>query len=105
MFCGLPTSIVDNPDFRRFISNLDPKFQVPCRQTVSTVILPELSKAMKEKMQQFLDACTDVALTADIWTDRRMHAFLGVTVHVFVAVSHLLAFQAFHGSHTGQKIA
>jgi len=106
--CGLPASIVDSPHFRSFVHDLDPKFAVPCRQTVSGSILPELLKTMKGKMVQFLEACSNVALTADIWTDRRAHAFLGVTVHAFrdgAAVSHLLAFQSFHGSHTGQKIA
>jgi len=36
------------------------------------------------------------------------HAFLGVTIYAFRCgepVFRLLAFQAFHGSHTGQKIA
>ena len=75
---------------------------------MSGTILPELLKSMKEKLVDFVSACSDVALTADIWTDRRAHAFLGVTVHAFRCdepVSRLLAFQAFHGSHTGQKIA
>jgi len=38
---------------------------------------------MEEKLVDFVSACSDVALTADIWTDRRAHAFLGVTVHAF----------------------
>jgi hypothetical protein len=49
-----------------------------------------------------------VCLTTDVWTDRRQHAYLGVTVHMFLSgksVSHLLAFQHFDGSHTGQRIA
>ena len=49
-----------------------------------------------------------MALTADVWTDRHMHAFLGVTVHTFLdgmLESHLLVFKALSGSHTGQKIA
>jgi len=47
-------------------------------------------------------------LTADIWTDRRMHAFLAVTAHAFGngnASSLLLAFRSFQGSRTGQSIA
>jgi hypothetical protein len=106
--CGLPISIVDSKDFRQFVSDLDPKFSVPCRQTVSQSILPQIWKTQQEKLQGVLNSCTYVALTADIWTDRRAHAFLGVTVHALrhgVPVSHMLAFQAFHGTHTGQKIA
>lgn len=106
--CGLPLSIVDNPHFRAFVSDLDPKYVVPCRQTVSSGILPSILKAMKDKLLGYLDTCKHVALTADIWTDCRAHAFLGVTVHSFKAgavASHLLAFQSFHGSHMGQRIA
>ena len=104
--CGLPVSIVDSPYFRAFVRDLDPKYAVPCRQAVSSVILPDLLKAKKEKLQRFLNACTDVALTTNIWMDRRAHAFFGMTVHGFQAgadVTHLLAFKAFHGLHMGQR--
>jgi len=47
--CGLPVSVVDNPDFRQFLADVDAKFSVPCRQTVSYSILrpeccPEILK-------------------------------------------------------------
>ena len=106
--CGLPVSIVDSHDFRQFISDLDPKFVFPCRQTITNTILPTMRRTQQEKLHSFLQSCEHVALTADIWTDRRAHAFLGITVHSFQAgdaASHLLAFQSLHGSHTGQKIA
>ena len=72
---------------------------------MSRTILPELLKSMKEKLVDFVSACSDVALTADIWTDRRVHAFLGVTVHAFRCDEPVSRLLAFHGSHTGQKIA
>jgi len=106
--CGLPVSIVDHPNLRRFFHDVDPKFVVPCRQTVSNTILPTLQKNAQQKLERVLESSEHVALTTDIWTDRRAHAFLGVTVHAFQtgqAISRLLAFQSFHGSHTGQKIA
>jgi hypothetical protein len=106
--CGLPVSIVDNNYFRAFLTDLDPKFAVPCRQTVSSSILPALLKARQEKLQALLESCEYLSLTADIWSDRRSHSFLGITVHAFVkghVVSQLLSFKSFHGSHTGQKIA
>jgi hypothetical protein len=106
--CGLPVSIVDNNYFRAFLADLDPKFAVPCHQTVSSSILPALLKARQEKLQALLDSCEYLSLTADIWSDRRSHSFLGITVHAFVkghVVSQLLSFKSFHGSHTGQKIA
>jgi len=108
--CGLPLSIVDHPQFRSFLSLLDPKYTPPCRQTVSYSLLPQLCQTYQDKVQSVLDSASDLSLTADIWIDRRMHAFLGVTVHAFNTdtgkpVSCLLAFQAFKGSHAGVKIA
>ena len=106
--CGLPLAIIYNPHFQKFINELEPKFSPPCRQTVSYSILPQMLQAKQKKLQDFLDSCTYMALTVDIWTDRRAHAFLGITIHAFDKgnpVSHLLVFKAFQGSHTGQRIA
>ena len=49
-----------------------------------------------------------VALTVDIWSDRRQHSYLGVTAHSFVdcvSRSALLTFSDFKGRHTGSHIA
>ncbi len=62
----------------------------------------------KKELQKCLAAAGNVALTTDVWTDRRQHAFLGVMVHTFdngKPASNLLAFPAFRGSHAGQRIA
>ena len=106
--CGMPISVVDNPHFRSFLKKMDPKFTPPCRQTVTNSLLPRLKLSKQLKLQEILDSSSDVSLTADIWTDRRMHAFLGVTIHTFnrgTPVSYLLSFQSFKGSHTGVAIA
>ena len=44
--CALPISIVDHPNFRKFLSDSDPKYVPPSRQTVTYSILP---KYLKEK--------------------------------------------------------
>lgn len=106
--CGLPISIVDNPHFRRFLSDLDSKFAPPCRQTVTNSFLPQYLQEKKMKLEVSLKECSDVALTTDAWSDRRAHGFLGVTVHKFVhgkSFSELLAFRSLPGSHTGQRVA
>lgn len=106
--CALPVAIVDNQHFRQFLTDIDPKFSPPCRQTVTSSFLPQYLKEKKAKLEDLLKQCSDVALTTDAWTDRRAHAFLGVTVHKFVSgknSSHLLAFRTLPGSHTGQRIA
>lgn len=106
--CALPVSLVDNPHFKKFLHDMDPKFTPPCRQTITYSYLPQFLKEKKAKLEDFLKRSTDVALTTDVWTDRRSHAFLGVTVHTFldgVSSSQLLAFRSFPGVHSGQRIA
>ena len=106
--CALPISVVDHPAFRAFLSDMDPKFAPPARQTVTNSILPQLLISEQSKVSAVLNRSSDISLTLDIWTDRRMHSFLGVTAHLLIAGvpdSRLIAFRSFSGSHTGQHIA
>jgi len=81
--CGLSVTIVDDINFRAFVTDIDPSISVPCRQTVTQTILPQQLSIVREKLQKVLDNTLDVSLTSDIWTDRRAHAFLAVTVRTF----------------------
>ena len=62
-------------------------------------------------MKQFQN-CQTVSITVDIWSDRKMRSFLGVTAHVVVQEkeAHLLKFftlacEQFVGRHLGENIA
>lgn len=106
--CNLPVSIVDNEHFRKFLSDIDCKDSPPCRQTVTNSNIPQAASEKKTSLHMYLESVNHVTLTADVWTDRRQHSFLGVTVHTFInkhPASYLLAFRHFDGSHTGQRIA
>jgi len=107
---GLPMSFVDSDGFRSFMSDVDPKFVPPCRQTVTYTYLPQLLSAKRVQMSEILATTDNVALTIDIWSDRRQHSYLGVTAHMFDVAkgaphSMLLKFQAFRGAHSGENIA
>ena len=78
--CGLPVSLVDNVHFRSFLADLDPCFLPPCRQTVTYSIIPQLLAAKQKEVADLLQSVADAALTVDIWTDRRAHSFIGITV-------------------------
>jgi hypothetical protein len=106
--CGLPLSLVDNQTFRRFLKDIDARYTPPCRQTLSYTLIPRAVDVCKQKLQSELQKCSSVALTTDVWTDRRMHSYLGITVHSYVgcvSASHLLAFKTLRGTHSGQRIA
>lgn len=106
--CCLPISIADNVSFCSFLSDLDPKYTPPCRQTITYSILPQMLTTKKKHVKELVERCTDVSLTTDIWTDRRSHAFLAITAHAFTdgkPQRALLSFKAFAGSHTGERIS
>jgi len=106
--CGLPFSIVEKPEFKAFIHDLNSKFVVPSRQFLTYKILPQVVEKKVAAVHALLDAAQSVALTLDIWTDRASHAFLAITAHTFMqctAETCLVTFSAFGGSHTGVRIA
>ena len=81
--------------------------------TPSTITLKIESRVaeIKEKIKVSLAGADHVSVTVDIWSDRRMRGFLGVTGHVLATSegvqlnSYLLACNRFKGSHTGKRIA
>lgn len=101
--CNLPVSLVDHPKFNRCFNDFDSKFSMPCRQTVSPSMIPGYLDTRKKLLMEHLKHAKHVALTADVWTDRRSHAF-----HTLVdgkPKTQLLAFHSFGGLHTGSRIA
>jgi len=102
---GVPVSFVESDDFRNFLADIDPKFVAPCCQTVTYSLLPQLLKDKQVQMAGVLKSVDYVALTIDVWTDRRQHSFHGITAHIFTSPkghpqSMLLKFQLFRGIHT-----
>lgn len=106
--CDLPVSLVENEKFRKFMADVDCHYVTPCRKTVTDSCLPTLLQLKKDAVKAILDSATDVAVTVDIWSDRRQHSFLGVTAHTHnngTVKTQLIHFKSFSGSHTGARIA
>ena len=84
------------------------------RSTVTNVSLNQCIEKVKNKIKDIITDKDSISLTADIWSDRIMRSFLGVTAHMCVLEpksgaeelrSFLLSCQRFSGSHTGTRIA
>lgn len=84
------------------------------RSTFTSRILPQRKAEAEEKIINLLAQHESIAITADIWSDRTMRSFLGVTAHILGKnpktgscgmLSLLLTCQRFHGKHTGERIA
>ena len=108
--CSMPLSITENEHFRHFLSVADSKYLPVCRRTITLKIESRVAE-IKEKIKVSLAGADHVSVTVDIWSDRRMRGFLGVTGHVLATSegvqlnSYLLACNRFKGSHTGERIA
>ena len=74
-------SIVDNPHFIRFVRHMDPRITIPCRNTITHTLLPEIYNEAVNKLKQELNPIRWVALTTDGWTCRNNRHYITVTVH------------------------
>jgi hypothetical protein len=83
--CCLPMSVVENQNFRHFLSVIDKHYTPICRATV-TKLLKEKAEEKESQLKTALGKAISVNLTVDIWSDRQMRGFMGVTAH-FVQVT------------------
>ncbi|KAK0151144.1 putative AC transposase [Merluccius polli] len=104
-------SLIEKPSFRHFLSVVEEKYSPVSRCTV-TRRLSELAADKEAKIKLKLQTTDTVSVTVDIWTDRTMRGFLGITAH-FMELdksnprlqSVLLSCERFTGSHTGERIS
>lgn len=105
---GLPLSIVDNESFKKFMNDVDPKYKPINRRDLTRSFLPVLHKKCTAKLQEICSQSSYVSLTLDLWTDRRMRCYCGITLHTIIDdeyKSFLLSFETLEGRHTGDRLA
>ena len=77
-------SIVDSEEFKQLMEEKDAHFTLPCRQYLSKVPIPnkyeQLHKKINKMLQEAASVC-DVCVTVDIWTNRQMRSYMGITAH------------------------
>lgn len=110
--CSLPLSIAENPNFRRFLNVLDSKYTPVSRTSLTEKRIPHLVTKVKGDIIKALEVQSNVAITTDLWSDRRLRSYLGVTAHVackdkdsYSLKSFLLDCRRFTGKHCGERIA
>ena len=77
-----PTFVVEDAGFKKLVSVLDHRYQIPCRRTITREILPKKYESTKAKIQEDMNTATSVALTTDIWTSCQTKSYFCVTAHV-----------------------
>lgn len=76
---GLPLSLVERPEFIKFMSTVDPKFTNTSRRTLTRNTIPCLYSKMNDELKKFCATAKYISLTLDIWTDRRTRSFFSIT--------------------------
>ncbi|KAK0146146.1 hypothetical protein N1851_014558 [Merluccius polli] len=91
---------------------MDCKYTIVSRTSLTEKQIPYLVNKVKDDIIKALEAQASVALTTDLWSDRRIRSFLGVTAHIacedkdsYSLKSFLLDCRCFTGKHCGEQIA
>ncbi len=103
----LALSLVESLAFKMFVHTLDPRYTLPSRKHLSTKLLTEKQKAIQCRLIELLGSVECVSVTLDMWSNRQMKGYIGITCHFIKRWSMqtvLLSCQRFHGKHTAENI-
>ena len=104
----LPLSLIRSCFFKRFASILDSRYVVPSRKYLSTKLLTEKQQIIENRMKELLEKVDSVSITVDLWSNRLMKGFLGITCHFIFdwsLRSLILGCNRFRGEHNAENIA
>jgi hypothetical protein len=103
-----PISVVEGNGFKRLVEKLDPRYQLPCRRTLSKNIIPSLAEEEKGRIADDLKFADTIALTTDTWTSLTSTSFMSVTAHFLndeeILSSKMLDCSSFHERHTSENL-
>jgi hypothetical protein len=104
---SVPYSLVENPEFRELFLELEPRYVVPGRNTITKEMLNVIA-IMKTNIQEAIFLAKTIHLCCIIWSKKGMtESFLGVVAHFFAKNERhkaTLAVRNIFGSHTGNNI-
>ena len=101
-------SVVESEPFKDLIGLCEPRYQVPSRKHFTSKLLYEKSVEVKNDLTHQLKMAQDVCVTIDLWSNRQMKSFIGITGHYILdwtLKSVMLACKRFKGKHTADNIA
>lgn len=99
-------SSVEKRGFTKLMKLLAPRYPIPSRKTVTSLMEKKyayLSNLVKEDLLKV----RNVSITTDIWTDKHMRSYLGITVHYHInslQKNIILGIQELQEKHTSKNI-
>lgn len=101
--------LIESPELKEFIKELNPAYQIPTRKTLSNALLTNLYMQTKEKVKSELSQADYVCITTDAWTSAPNDNYIAVTVHFFNQQAELKSFLLecipFPDRHTAENLA
>lgn len=105
----LPFSLVENEQFKKFVSLLNPSYVVPSRKTMSNSILDQVYIRLKDCVKNELKTATAISVTTDGWTSVSNDSYIALTVHFINEKNELRSFLLecvkFNERHTAEHLA
>jgi len=74
-----PFSVVDDKEFRKLLKMLNPRYEIPCRQTISKNLIPKLYNLTLENLKKKVENAKAVSLTTGGWTCVNNKNYVAVT--------------------------
>ncbi|GBC30316.2 zinc finger BED domain-containing protein RICESLEEPER 2-like [Rhizophagus irregularis DAOM 181602=DAOM 197198] len=103
-----PFRVVDNLHFKKFITSLNPRFQIFSRQTLRKKIGEKYGQYKKDIIKLFQENDSKISFTSDMWTSDTGAPYMVLTAHWIDDkwdLKHtVIAFQRFPHPHTGEQI-
>lgn len=103
----LPLKTVESESFKFLIEKLDPKYQLPSRKYLSSSLLQAKCVEVQNNVKAKLKQAENVCLTVDLWSNRQMRGYLGITGHFILdwtLKSVMVCCKRFKGSHSAENI-
>jgi len=103
----MPLSIVESDRFKKLVNTLDPMYQLPSQQYLSTELLKKYDNTKTRLLSQ-LEGISSINLTLDLWHNRQTKSCLGITGHFitesWTLESVMLGCSCVTGRHTAENI-
>lgn len=76
-----PYSIVNDAGFREIMEYMDPRYQLPCRQTLTNQIVPQIHENCKLAVADIFNNVKYIVLSFDGWSSVAQDAYIGIVGH------------------------
>lgn len=105
-----PFSLIENKEFKKFVSLLNPSYSLQSRKVLTYNIIPPILESTKENVKISLENALYIAMSTDGWTSINNESFVAINVNFIdkklcILKSHLLGCYYFEKSHTAENLS